>query len=225
MQTVGVLMHRREVLLGGLAAVLSIAAGCSKRGSTSSAPARGLNAGNNFLAHIGDSISVASQEALTTMLTAAGFKDPIVNAQVGRRIEVPGGLLGTTAGAEIVGYLAASPTPPTVWIIALGTNDLGQYPDDAAYQTVVEKMLARFATDAPLVWVNTYAADRLPDTERFNQVLQTVVTARGNAVIGDWYQQCAKTQGGILSDGIHPNDIGVVAFVDTIKAALTELLT
>lgn len=225
MQTVGVLIPRREVLLGGLAAVLSIAAGCNSRRPTSSAPARALNAGNNFLAHIGDSISVASQDALMTMLTTAGFKDPVVNAEVGRRIEVPGGLLGTTSGAEIVDYLAASPSPPNVWIIALGTNDLGQYPDAAAYQAVVEQMLARIAPDAPLVWINTFAADRLPDAERFNQVLQTVVTARGNAVIGDWNQQCTATQGGILSDGIHPNDRGVVAFVDTVKTALTELLT
>jgi lysophospholipase L1-like esterase len=226
-----VLLTRREMLVDGIAGLAGLAglsgfvAGCSsQRSRRTEAVLSPELANGRSLAHVGDSISVASQTLLLEMLTASGFVDPIINAQVGRRIEVSGGLLKTIAGSEIVDFLAASPVPPDVWVIALGTNDLGLYTDATAYQVVIDAMLARIPSTAQLVWVDTYASGRLPEADIFNLALRSRIAARGNAVVADWHQRCVDTNGQILTDGIHPTDYGVVAFVDAVKSGLATVL-
>ena len=39
----------------------------------------------------------------------------------------------------------------------------------------------------PLVWVNTYREQYLDDTVLFNTVLAERMSARGNAVVADWF--------------------------------------
>ena len=85
-----------------------------------------------------------------------------IDAQVGRRITVgSGGQL--YPGTDVVEYIANS-DPPDVWVIALGTNDIGQYPDAGEFTLQVQTLLDLLPPAAPLVWVDTWDGNRLDET-------------------------------------------------------------
>lgn len=215
-------VQRREVLLAGLFGAGGLLLGCSP--SRQNGFNGSIDAASRHLAHVGDSISVASNDSLIGLYKRLGFVEPVINAQVGRRLEVSGGILNTIAGSEIVDFVVKSPTPPNLWVLALGTNDLGQYADAGAYTKVIDAMLARIPSSAALVWVDTYAAKQLDQAQIFNDALRTVLATRPNSVVGDWHSECVKANGDILTDGVHPTGLGVVTFVEVIRAALIKLL-
>src|SRR4051794_36721096 len=161
---------------------------------------------------VGDSITAGSKPALEAVLGEMGFTDISINAEKNRRIEIGG--KKPTPGLDVVKFIAAK-DPPDMWVIALGTNDAGLYSDVADYQKIIDDMLEYIPEELPLVWINTYRDDHLDGCVQFNQVLQDTMKARGNATVGQWYQQCTQSDQKILSkDGVHPNDDGVLVFAD-----------
>ena len=98
-------------------------------------------------AMIGDSITFMSTDPLRAALSGIGLDVRAIDAQVGRRITVGEG--GQPyPGTDIVEFIANS-DPPDVWVIALGTNDIGQYPDAEAFGTQVQTLLDLVPDDAP----------------------------------------------------------------------------
>src|SRR4029453_13554074 len=140
-------LDRRTLLLGALA----VAVGCSTTVS-SSPPASGLpsdsaepapapvpggvpnpaspgqSSKRTSVGMIGDSITAASTDALKAVFTKAGFVHVDVDADTGRRIEEGSGKQGDPlAGTKVLAKLLDRGVDPDVWVIALGTNDVGQY--------------------------------------------------------------------------------------------------
>ena len=231
------MISRRTVLLAAAASAL---AACSSRtditsssGGASGEPAPDRSGATlpaakkkqmpKSIAMVGDSITAGSKPALEAVLSHLGFEDIEINAERSRRIEIGG--KNPMPGLDVVKYIAAK-SSPEMWIIALGTNDAGLYDDAAGYQKLIDEMLVEIPEKVPLVWINTYRNDHLDGCVEFNDVLQRTLSDRGNATVGQWYQQCMQPDRRILSkDGVHPNDNGVLVFADTVRQAVIEQLS
>ena len=130
------------------------------------------------------------------------------------------------SGASIVEFLAANGDgdhTDEVWVIALGTNDIGQYagPDDIA--AAVNEILVAIPGEAAVVWVDTYIRNRVDQAAAVNSIIRDRVERRGDSVIAPW-AAFADDDGVLSGDGVHPTTDGadVFAFVvtDTVRAFL-----
>jgi len=172
---------------------------------------------------VGDSITQGATPDLDERYALLGL-DHVIEAQNGKRMAVSGP--DNPSGASIVEFLAENGDgdhADEVWVIALGTNDVGQYsgPDDIA--AAVNEILASVPDDAAVVWVDTYFRDRAEQAESLNSIIRDRVERRGDSVIAPW-TAFAEGEGVLTGDGVHPTTDGadVFAFVvtDTVRAFL-----
>lgn len=171
-------------------------------------------------AMIGDSITFMSTDPLRAALSGIGLDVRAIDAQVGRRITVGDG--GQPyPGTDIVEFIANS-DPPDVWVIALGTNDIGQYPDAEAFGTQVQTLLDLIPDDAPLVWVDTWDGARLDQTRLVNDTLRDLVGERNNAMVVDWFSH-GDDEGVITNDQVHPTPDGTLVFGQVVAGGVEAL--
>jgi hypothetical protein len=241
LQTGLMLIDRRTLLLGAIAAgVAACSSGSNQNGADGNAPIGTVGLGEidggnpdaprnpprekvpASIAMVGDSITAISQAALEAVLTQVGFSTVTVNAEPSRRIEV--GSKKPMPGLDVIKFIAAA-SPPAMWVVALGTNDAGLYAKNSDYQGLIDDVLAAIPDKVPLVWISTYRHDQVKGCEQFNLLMRASLKDRGNATVGEWYQQVTKSKEGILTDdGVHPNAQGILVFADTVRAAIaTEL--
>jgi lysophospholipase L1-like esterase len=173
------------------------------------------------LAMIGDSITFMSTEPLQAELTGTGLEVLAIDAQVGRRITV-GDRGQPYPGTEIVDFIANS-DPPDVWVIALGTNDIGQYADAAEFAAQVHALLDLLPAAAPLVWVDTWYGAQLDQTRLVNDTLRSVVGERDNAIVVDWATH-ADDEGVVTVDSVHPTTDGIAVFAQVVADGVDSLL-
>jgi hypothetical protein len=222
---------RRRTLLA-IGALVLVAGGCTDdrnveplaRAATGTDPSGGdgsLDAPPETVAMIGDSITFMSTEPLQAALSGTGLDVLAIDAQVGRRITV--GENGRPyPGVEIVEYIANS-EPPDVWVIALGTNDIGQYPDAGEFAVQVHALLDLIPAAAPLVWIDTWDGGRLEETRLVNDTLRAVVGSRDNAVVVDWASH-GDDDGVVTDDAVHPTEDGTVVFGQVVADGVESLL-
>ncbi len=230
------MLSRRTLLLAGATAAIVAACGSETKlagrepvDPDGSAPFKPSGAKNppkekvpTKLAMVGDSITLGSRPALELVLADIGFTDVTINAETSRRIVV--GSKKPIPGLDVVTFVDAS-DPPDLWVIELGTNDAGLYSTDDEYRGLVDAILAEIPDDDPLVWMSTYREDHLDGCVQFNAVLSKRLDERGNATVGDWYDQCLDTDGSILQgDGVHPDETGQLIFADTVRQAIAARL-
>ena len=165
------------------------------------------------VAMVGDSITVGSQRALEAGFAAIGLDDVEIDAVSGRRMLVDGSI---DSGLDAVTEIAGS-DPPDLWVIALGTNDVGNYPPEE-YGAAIIELLSAVPAEAPLVWVDTYLDDLPEESAAFNEVLRMALAGRGRATVVDW--SSIAPEDGVLDDGVHPSGFGVQAFSDRVVAAV-----
>jgi lysophospholipase L1-like esterase len=225
-RTVAIMRRPRRTLFVVAALAAAVLAGC-----TAKARAPGLDAESSTVPSsgqpltsvimVGDSITDGAKDGVRFAFEAKGFTDITVDAQWGRRIRVGNGVDEPLNGLDAVRNLQAAGANPDVWVIALGTNDLGQYATADAYGAVIDEMLALIPADKPLVWVNTFRADQLNDTVLYNLTLQGRLIARGNAQLTDWYAIASQPgQEALLTDGVHPSRDGYGIFSLAVAESL-----
>jgi len=229
-------MRGRLVRLLALAAVVALLGGCSssERGvlvepvatNANGAPVVSMRHGPfTSVVMVGDSITKASRAALADVFTTVGITSQYVDGEVGRRIEVGNGQGGSpTSGIRTLYGVLAMKATPDVWVIELGTNDVGSYakPDD--YGRLIDQVVAMLPKNAPLVWVNTYREQYLDATKMYNLVLEQRMQARGHAVVADWFAVAsAPNQTVLRSDHLHPNPDGQRALALLVAQALQRL--
>ena len=172
---------------------------------------------------IGDSITKGAAADLDERYALLGL-DHLIEAENGKRMAVSSN--GNPSGSAIAEFVAANGDgdhSDEVWVIALGTNDVGQYegPDDIA--AAVNEILVAVPDEAALVWVDTYFRDRAADAEQVNTIIRERVERRGDSVVAPW-TAFAADEGVLTGDGVHPTAAGadVFAFVvtDTVRAFL-----
>lgn len=173
------------------------------------------------LAMIGDSITFMSTEALQATLSTTGLEVLAIDAQVGRRITVGNG--GRPhSGVDIAAFIANS-DPPDVWVIALGTNDIGQYADAAEFATHVKSLLDVLPSAAPLVWVDTWDGGRPDETRLVNDTLRVMAGTRDDVVIVDWSSH-GDDDGVVSGDRVHPTEAGTLVFAQVVAEGVGALL-
>jgi lysophospholipase L1-like esterase len=172
---------------------------------------------------IGDSITKGSTPALDERYGLLGL-DHLIEAENGKRIAVSAP--ENASGASIAQFLADNGDgdhTDEVWVVALGTNDVGQYSSPDEIAAAVNEVLAAVPDDAALVWVDTYFRDRPEAAAELNAIVRDRVTRRGDSVIAPW-TAFAQSDGVLTGDGVHPTSDGadVFAFVvtDTVRAFL-----
>jgi lysophospholipase L1-like esterase len=168
------------------------------------------------MAMVGDSLTAGSSDAIRYTLTAHGMTTMDIDGVTSRRIVEGDGKGGRPLSgvATLYGMLGDPDIHPDVWVVALGTNDIGQYDDPQQYRDLIRTVLDMLPDDVPLVWVNAFRADRAQASSEFNLVLLDEVGKRDRSVVASWFDQASRddeTQV-LQGDGVHPNQHGRVVF-------------
>lgn len=213
-------MHRR--LMAIVTAVVVTVSGCSAgRDDAGAAPEVRVSSVETTvppirsLAIVGDSITIGSEVELRERLAALDVDIMAIDAEDGRRMTSNGSV---RSGLEAVGKLAARDAPD-LWVIALGTNDVGQYAGAEDYAPVIEELLAAVPADAPVVWVDVYLESIPEESAEFNATLRRALRERGQAVVVDWAD--LADEDGVLRDGIHPSGYGIEQFAELVATAVS----
>jgi lysophospholipase L1-like esterase len=171
---------------------------------------------------IGDSITKGSTPALGDGFDLLGL-DADIHAQNGKRMAVSFG--DNPSGSSVAEFIAGGSDDHSdeLWIVALGTNDIGQYSSPDEIAAAVNEVLDAVPDESALVWVDTYFRDRPEQQDLVNAIIRDRVTRRGNSVVAPW-TEFVSGEGVLSSDGVHPSDDGaeIFAFVvtDTTRAFL-----
>jgi lysophospholipase L1-like esterase len=178
------------------------------------------------MAMVGDSITAASADAIRYTLTANGFLEMDINGEVSRRIEEGDGNGSPLSGLRTLFAMLGDPDiKPDVWVIALGTNDVGQYKDPEDYRRLIDAVLAMLPDGVPLVWVDTYRYDQKEASITFNDLLVDELGKRDNSVVASWHDQASRNAETkvLRDDGVHPNDHGRVVFAALVAEGIAAV--
>jgi lysophospholipase L1-like esterase len=171
---------------------------------------------------IGDSITEASVDPLLTRLSDLGFDDPVINAKTGKRMSISFG--SNDSGRAIASFISGDDTyDDALWIVALGTNDIDQYPTEDDVAGAVEAVIDEVPDEAPLIWVDTYWTERPEGTEEVNDAIERVVADRGNAAVAHW-TEVAGIDGVLRRDGVHPSSGGTEFFAAVVAETVQDFL-
>ncbi|WP_420451622.1 GDSL-type esterase/lipase family protein [Ilumatobacter sp.] len=176
---------------------------------------------------IGDSITVGATPSLEEQLALAGYPVTIL-AQEGKRMDADPG--GNTSGTDLATSLASEPDPELaadpaerLWVVALGTNDIGNSTEVDDIVAVVDEVLEPIPDDAPLIWIDTWIAHRAEGSELMNAAIERALDERGNATVGRWSE--LATDPGVLSgDGVHPSDRGSIEFATLVAETVEDFV-
>ncbi len=173
---------------------------------------------------IGDSITVGAQPYLQEQLEQLGFEEVVIVAQELKRVSQ--NIRDNPSGVDIAAFVAddsSRDADEQLWIVALGTNDISQYNSVDDIVAELETMVDSVPEDAPLIWINTYFADRPEDTAEVNAAIEEVISSRDNAAVGRW-DEIAPSEGVLRSDGVHPGDDGAKVFAALVTTTAADFL-
>ena len=169
------------------------------------------------VAVIGDSLTLSAQQEITTALVAAEMHVLTVDAVENRRMVR--GTREIEPGVDAIEAVRAE-GDPGLWVIALGTNDVGSQVGVDVFREEMDELLALLPPDAPVIWVDLWIRDLDDQIVDANQVIRSELAARqGVAAVVDWHTQAANP-GVIIRDGVHLTNDGQVLFANSIVAAI-----
>lgn len=170
---------------------------------------------------VGDSLTEGATVELESAIGDAGIALLRIDGATGRRITV-GDETGPPSGVTAIGDAVAAGLQPSVWVIALGTNDATLYPADQHAATISELLQALPADGAAVAWVNVYLRDFPDEAAAFNEALALALDERPFALVCDWAAAAAKS-GLVAADGVHLTSEGSAAFATMIVDSLDRL--
>ncbi len=164
------------------------------------------------VAVIGDSLTVAAGDEITDRLRGLGLRVVGVDAVEGRRLTRD--LEGRPSGLAAL-RVFPNPAAVEIWVIALGTNDVGAQAPADELSTDIDDLLDSIPDGATVVWVDVYI-DKLADASAaFDAQVTDAAVGRGDMVIVDWFNP-AQAPGMLVADGVHLTADGRAAFADAI---------
>lgn len=165
------------------------------------------------VAVIGDSIALSAQELLTSALEALGIDVVAYDAVESRRMVSGGAAL--PSGASAIEDVLADGVDPELWVVALGTNDVGARSRPEATADDIATVIGLLPEDDHVIWVDTWVRDLDDEAVTLNGVLRLVLGDRPNTSVIDWHARGA-VDGLISADGVHLSQTGKVEFARTI---------
>ncbi len=170
------------------------------------------------VAVVGDSLTLSASDEIEAYLTALGIEVLAVDGAENRRMTRGS---EPRPGVDVVEQIAAV-AEPELWVIALGTNDVGAESSVEAFATDVESVLDAIPDGAPVVWVNLFIRNRAAQVEGANAELSTTLSDRSDSIVADWFQH-GDEPGLVTVDGVHLTEDGQFVFAATIAAATVTL--
>jgi len=182
---------------------------------------------------VGDSITGGNTSFIAPTLRNAGL-DVQLEALSARRIAVSFQFKGLRdSGVSRVRALKAAGVAPELWVIQLGTNDLGvvqncNCPDPIAFAgDIIDELLTAIGPGVPIAWVTLLSENQQVATRWFNHAISIRAARDPYIVVVDWH---ALTVGrpDLFLDDVHPNVAGVRVltqmYIDHIGVLLADPL-
>ena len=164
------------------------------------------------VAVVGDSLALSAEEDIWGLLRANSVDVVGFNAQENRRTNKS--LDDLTSGVEAVTELQAT-VDPDLWVIALGTNDVGGQESADAFRADVDELLALIPSGVPVIWVDVWIESRVEGSIEANDVLRAAAAARPGMSVINWFQY-GDDPGIIHDDGVHLSVDGQAKFATVI---------
>ena len=180
---------------------------------------------------VGDSLTGGNASYIRPTLRAAGL-DARVEGLSARRIAVSLDYFGyRDSGIERIRSLRAAGVDPELWVVQLGTNDLGSVkncrcPDPVAFAgALIDRLLAELPADTPIAWVTLMNRSDYVVTNTFNEALRRRAVVNPYLRLIDWATLSLQRPEWFL-DPVHQNTQGVFFFtqmyIDEIRALLAN---
>ncbi len=161
------------------------------------------------VAVVGDSLTLSAVDEIETALAAAGLRVVAVDGAESRRMARSSG--GVSSGVDAIESIQEFAVPE-LWVIALGTNDVGAQSGDEVFREDVDRLLGLFPPEVPIIWVDLWIRDMGDQIVRANDSLRSRLADRqGVAAVVDWHDH-GDDPGIITSDGVHLTDEGQQLF-------------
>jgi lysophospholipase L1-like esterase len=170
------------------------------------------------VAVVGDSLTLSAQEEITAYLTGIGIDVLEVDGAVNRRMTRGS---DPEPGIDAIEEIAEQ-SRPDLWVVALGTNDIGSSVSPDQFGADVVAVLEAIPDEAPVVWVDLWIRDRPDQIATANSVLRSMLAGRPGTAVADWFSH-GDDPGLVAGDGIHLTDDGRYMFAATIAAATVDL--
>jgi lysophospholipase L1-like esterase len=182
---------------------------------------------------VGDCLTGGNGNYIGATLRNAGL-DVRVEGLSSRRIAVSFDFLGhRDSGVERVRSLKAAGVSPALWVIQLGTNDLGAIddcgcPDPVAYAgSIIDQLLDEIGSDVPIAWVTVANRNQWDASRWFNAAI-TIRAARDPHIALIRWNELSASRPDWFVDHVHQNSTGVRVFtqmyIDRISALLATPL-
>ena len=180
---------------------------------------------------IGDSITALNMGTVEQQLQAHAVPSWRVAAQTGRRTTqtLVGGSTTIASGLDAVTAVRAAGVDPELWVIALGTNDLGTISScGCADRRAFARQRVRAVLDAigpghHVAWVTVRHAGYPGTAVLFNDVVRTMTLTDPHLTVIDWYALSAG-RSAWLPDGIHPSLPAAAALFGEVAEVVAGLL-
>ena len=172
------------------------------------------------VAVVGDSLTLSAEGEITQALTELGLEVLVIDGIESRRM-VNGGR-DLPAGTDAIDEIVESGESPELWIVALGTNDVGAQVSSRSFADDVAEVLTRIPAGAPVIWVDVWIRDRAPAAAEANRTIRSVTAMRPATLVVDWYRH-GEGPGVISRDGVHLTDDGQRLFAATMAAGVESM--
>lgn len=169
------------------------------------------------VAVVGDSLTLSAAEEIDAAMASADIRVLTVDGAENRRMIRGGGEVpsGSSAIEAIL-----DEAQPELWVIALGTNDVGAQVGADAFREEMVELLTQLPSDAPVIWVDLWIRDRDDQIVVANRVIRSELgRRRAFAAVVDWHTR-ADAEGIITGDGVHLTTDGQQLFADSIVEAI-----
>ncbi len=182
---------------------------------------------------VGDSLTGGNVSYIEPTLRDAGL-DVRIEGLSARRIAVSFDFKGRRdSGVERVRALRAAGVAPSLWVIELGSNDLGaiencECSDPIGFAgAIIDELLAEIGPGVPIAWVTVLSRSRLDASRWFNTAIGIRAARDPHIALIRWHD-LAFLRPDWFVDQVHQNITGVKAFtrlyIDRISALLVDPL-
>lgn len=172
------------------------------------------------VAVVGDSLTLAAENEIEAALTRLGLDVLVIDGLESRRMVRGGSEL--PPGVDAIDDVLDAGLEPELWIIALGTNDIGSGSSPDSFDDDVVSVLTRIPPGAPVIWVDLWIRDRSAATAEANGAIRSVAALRPAMRVVDWHTH-GDDPGIITRDGIHLTEDGQRLFAASMASVVDAM--